>query len=96
MIELGDETMSRRSNSTKNPWVLLLILLCGVVLGGFLGQLAKDVSFLSWLNYGQTFGLMKPVVLDLGIMLLTFGLSIKFTISGIIGLIIAIIVYRFI
>ena len=41
----------------KNNWALLLMLLAGVVLGGFIGQLASNVPFLSWLNYGQTFGL---------------------------------------
>jgi len=88
--------MSRKSSNIKSKWVLLLVLLCGVVLGGFIGQLTKGVSYLSWLNYGQTFGIIKPIVLDLGILMLTFGFSIKFTISSIIGLIIAIIVYRFI
>ena len=39
----------------RSSLVLLLLMLAGVVLGGFIGYLAKDVSWLSWLNYGQTF-----------------------------------------
>jgi hypothetical protein len=84
------------SNTRKNNWTLLIILLCGIVLGGFLGQLASSVSFLSWLAYGNTFGLTSPVVLDLGILVLTFGLTITINIASIIGLIIGIIVYRLI
>jgi hypothetical protein len=84
------------SNTRKNNWTLLIILLCGIVLGGFLGQLASNVSFLSWLAYGNTFGLTSPVVLDLGILVLTFGLTITINIASIIGLIIGIIVYRLI
>lgn len=84
------------SNIKKNNWTLLVILLCGIVLGGFLGQLASHVSFLSWLAYGNTFGLTSPVVLDLGILVLTFGLTITINIASIIGLIIGIIVYRLI
>ena len=34
-----------------------LLLLAGIVLGGFIGSLAAGVPFLSWLNYGQTFDL---------------------------------------
>lgn len=83
-------------NSRKNNWTLLVILLCGVVLGGYLGTLASDVSFLNWLAYGKTFGLTQPLVLDLGIFVLTFGLTITINIASIIGLIIGIIVYRFI
>lgn len=80
--------------SNKNYWVLLLLVLAGVVLGGFIGELASHVSFLSWLSYGQSFGLQKPLVLDLGILVLTFGLTIKITIAGIIGILIAILIYR--
>ncbi|MDE5779705.1 MAG: DUF4321 domain-containing protein [Lachnospiraceae bacterium] len=83
-------------NSKKNNWTLLVILLCGIVLGGYLGTLASNVSFLSWLNYGNTFGLTSPIVLDLGILVLTFGLTISINIASIIGLIIGIILYRFI
>ena len=40
------------------------------------------------------FGLAEPVVLDLGIIVLTFGLSIKITIGGIIGISIGVVIYR--
>nr|WP_330398042.1 DUF4321 domain-containing protein [Lachnoclostridium sp. An118] len=58
-------------------------------------MLAQDTGALSWLNYGQTFGLDEPVVLDLGILVLTFGLSVRITIASIIGMVLAIIIYRF-
>lgn len=78
----------------KNNWTLLLLILAGIVLGGFLGNLAEGVSWLSWLNYGQAFGLQNPIVLELGILVLTFGLNIKITIAGIIGIVVGILVYR--
>lgn len=80
--------------ANKNQWTLLLILLSGIVLGGFLGHLCRNVSWLSWLAYGQTFGLLSPVVLDLGIMVFTFGLTITINIASIIGIIIGIIIYK--
>ena len=80
----------------KNGWILLVLMLSGIVLGGFLGTLAADVPALSWLNYGQSFGLDSPIVLNLGILILTFGLTIKITIASIVGLIIGAIIYRFI
>lgn len=85
-----------RPTSTRNPWVLLILVLAGVVLGGFLGSLAEGVPYLQWLNYGQSFGigLDNPVVLNLGILVLTFGLSIKITIAGILGIVLAILIYR--
>lgn len=78
----------------KNGWALFLMLLAGIVLGGFIGSLAAGIPFLSWLNYGQSFGFSEPIMLDLGILVLTFGLNIKITISGIIGVLIAVVIYR--
>ena len=79
---------------SKNIWVLLLLLLSGVVLGGFLGTLAEGIPFLSWLNFGQSFGIDTPLVLNLGILVITFGFSIRITMAGIIGVVLAILVYR--
>ena len=79
----------------KNSWALFLLLLTGIVLGGFIGMLAEGVPALSWLSYGQSFGLEKPIILNLGLLVITFGLSIKITIASIIGVILAIIIYRF-
>ena len=83
-------------SKSKNTWACFLLLLAGIVLGGFIGELTSGISFLSWLSYGQTFGLSSPLILDLGILVLTFGLTIKISIASIIGVIIAIIVYRLI
>lgn len=80
----------------KNFWVLLLLMLAGIVLGGFIGNLAEGISWLSWLNFGQSFGLDSPLILNFGILVITFGLSIKITMAGIIGVMIALITYRMI
>lgn len=79
---------------SKNAWALFLLLLAGIVLGGFIGSLTENISYLSWLNYGQSFGLDTPLILNLGILVITFGLNIKITLAGIIGVVIAIVVYR--
>lgn len=84
-----------RGAGGKNSWALFLLILTGIVLGGFIGMLAEGVPALSWLGYGQTFGLDQPIILNLGLMIITFGLSIKITIASIVGVVIAIIIYRF-
>lgn len=84
-----------RGAGSKNAWALFLMILAGIVLGGFIGVLAEGVPALGWLSYGQSFGLDSPIVLNLGLLVLTFGLNIKITIASIIGMIISIIIYRF-
>lgn len=85
-----------KSAAGKNFWALFLLMLAGIVLGGFIGELAKGVPMLSWLNYGQSFGFAEPIVLNLGILAVTFGLTMKITIAGIIGIFISILIYRFV
>ena len=46
-----------KGTGSKNAWALFLLLLAGIVLGGFIGMLAEGIPALSWLAYGQSFGL---------------------------------------
>ena len=75
----------------KNNWALVLLILVGVVLGGLIGKLCAGVPAFS---YGQSFGFVNPMVLDLGILVLTFGFTVDITVAGILGIVIAIIIYR--
>ncbi|MGN0402745.1 MAG: DUF4321 domain-containing protein [Acetatifactor sp.] len=73
-------------------WVLVLLVLVGFVIGSFIGTYFSG----TFLSYGQSFGLSQPIILDLGFIVLTFGLTIHITIASIIGVVISLIVYRFI
>ena len=78
----------------KNIWILVIFKLSGLVVGGLLGDIASKVDFLWWLSYGESFGLSSPIELNLNIITLTFGLMFKINIASIIGLAIAIFIYR--
>ncbi len=73
-------------------WVLLILVLIGFVIGRFIGTYFDG----TFLNYGQAFGLSNPVVLDLGFIVLTFGLTIQITIASVLGVILALLVYKMI
>ena len=94
MKQRGGVRMKRIAN--KNGWVLLLLMLAGIVLGSFVATLTQDMARYHWLSFGQSFGLDSPIVLNLGILVITFGLTIKITIGSILGLLLAAIIYRFI
>ena len=78
----------------KSIWILIIFLLAGIVIGGLIGELAGKIDFLWWLGYGQSFGLTEPLVLDLSVVSLTFALQFKINIASIIGVLIALFVYR--
>nr|WP_308623995.1 DUF4321 domain-containing protein [uncultured Eisenbergiella sp.] len=75
---------------SKNGWTCLILVLAGVVLGGFIGNLFPS----SFMNFGQTFGLTNPLILDFGILSITFALTIKITIASILGIVVALLIYR--
>lgn len=76
----------------KVNWIFVVLILIGFVIGGFIGTYFEG----TFLNYGKTFGLNTPVELDLGFIILTFGLKIQITIASVIGVIISLVIYRFV
>lgn len=82
------------ATKAKNVWILTLFILSGLVIGGVIGELAKSVDWLWWLSYNQTFGLNEPITLDLSVVNLTFALMFKINIASIIGMFIAVFVYK--
>jgi len=78
----------------KNIWVFLIFILSGIVVGGLLGVLAEKISWLWWLSYGEQFGFTNPVTLDLSVIKFTLGLWIKINVASIIGMILAVFIYR--
>ena len=82
--------------SDKRFWVFLIFLFSGIIVGSLLGELATAVPGLAWLAYGKSFGLTEPFLLDLNILQLSFGMMFQLNIAGIIGIIIALVLYKFV
>lgn len=78
----------------KSFWILMVFILSGLVIGGLLGEIASRVEFLWWLSYGQSFGLTEPLQLDLSVIKITFALMFKINIASILGMTLAIFIYR--
>lgn len=78
-------------NTGRNGWILLLILICGVVAGGFIGEILGN--YIPILKYGYNLG-VSPHTYDLRVIKLTFGLTFNINMFSILGIIIAILVFR--
>ena len=55
---------------------LILLLLAGLVIGGFIGEWLSAYPSFSFLNYGKTFGLTSPVVLDLNVLVVKLAVIV--------------------
>ena len=92
--------MARTSRALgKNYWALFLLILLGIVVGSFIGYVTKDAKFLSWLNYGIDFSIgdskeSSVVTLNLGFLIINFGLRIKITIGSVLGAIASVFIYK--
>ncbi|WP_432664226.1 DUF4321 domain-containing protein [Wukongibacter baidiensis] len=75
----------------RNPWLLLLLLLVGLVIGGVIGDIFRDS--IKWLGYSKSIGL-EPTPLDLNVIKLTFGFTMKINLASVIGLVISIIIFN--
>lgn len=93
-IDAKEEDIINMATREKNVWILILFILCGIVVGGLLGELASNVDFLWWLSYGEEFGISEPITLDLIVVTISFGLMLKINIASIIGMILAIFIYK--
>lgn len=82
------------ATKTKNFWILLLCMLAGLTVGNFAGELCKNISFLKWINYGQAFGLDRPVTVDLGVIVFSLQASIRITLAGILGMVAGIFTFK--
>lgn len=76
----------------KVNWVFVIVVLIGFVVGGFIGTYFSG----SFLNYGKTFGMNTPVELDFGFLIFTIGLKIQITIASVLGVILSLLIYKFI
>lgn len=74
--------------------IKIITLFAGIILGGYLGELALSVPALKFLAVGKELGFTSPLVLDLSILKLTFGFTVTLNIAGILGLIVALIIIK--
>lgn len=79
------------ANLSKNHFLLLFFILVGAILGGIIGEAFS--GFVPLLTYGKSIGL-NPTTLDLSIIKVTFGFSMKLNLAGIIGIVIALFIYK--
>lgn len=74
--------------------IKVITIFAGIILGGYLGELALSVPALKFLAVGKELGLTSPLVLDLNIMKLTFAFTVKLNIAGILGFIAALFIVK--
>ena len=87
--------MAVGSRSSRNGWYLVILLLIFGLAGGAIGDaVGNNVKSLSFLKNYTIIGMSKPLILDLKLMVVTFGISFNVNILSLVGMFIGFIVYR--
>ena len=86
------------AKGVKGVGILIIVLLAGVIFGGFLGELLTRLigsnPVLDVLNYSRIFGLTDPFSLDFGVLAFSFGLTIRFSVWSLIGMATSYLIYK--
>jgi hypothetical protein len=80
----------------KRNIIFAFFLLAGIIIGALVASLVSDVPVLSWLCYGKTIGIptSDPVIVDLSLIRLAFGLEIGVNVAQIITITAALLLYK--
>lgn len=82
----------------RGIWLILLVVVAGLVVGSLLGELLGSLlpsgRVQELITRGPTIGLTPPATLDLRFLALTFGLSLKVNLVGVVGIVIAALALR--
>ncbi len=80
----------------KKNLILLFYILAGIIIGALIASFARDVSFLSWLAYGETVGIptASPMYLDLSVVKVAFGLEMGINVAQIFTIALSIFCYK--
>jgi hypothetical protein len=79
----------------QNPWwVLIVIVIAGAMLGSVLANAIGQFTYLSWLGRSIAVGLAPPVVIDLHVLTVTFGFTVRLNLGVLLGILVAAYVFR--
>ena len=67
----------------RSFWVTLLLVCAGVVVGSLVAEVTAGTPVLKYLSYGLDFGTAAPVTVDLHVLVVTFGITVKITVAHI-------------
>jgi len=86
--------MARRA---RRPWgAVLLVFLLVAIVGHVLAESVRHIPVLSFLARTLELGLQPAVRLDLALVTLTFGFTVRLNLAVVLGILIALVAWRLI
>lgn len=87
--------MPRVAKRVREPWwVLVIIVVAGAMLGSVFADAVGQFTYLAPLGHSVAFGVDPPVTLDLHVLTLTLGFTVRLNLATVLGIITAIYLFR--
>jgi hypothetical protein len=88
----GGQRLARRG---RNPWWLLLfVIIAGALLGSVIADAIVGYPVLSFLSRDVRAGIDPPFTVDLRVVTLTFGATLRLNLAILVGVVLAIWIFR--
>lgn len=82
-------------SAEKRSSYFIFFILIGAISGSLIGELlGNNIGALKFLKSTYTIGMTNPMLIDLKVLAITFGINFNINIMSIIGIVLAIILYR--
>jgi len=81
----------RGYGSARSPWILVILLVIGGLIGSLIGTAFKHL--LPILDYGFPAIGLAPTSINLIVITITFGVILKLNLASVVGFIIALFIY---
>jgi len=86
------------AKKTDSVIVLLVILILGTLIGSVVGEVIASLAPGGWIeaifSKGVNPGLTPPAVLDLKVLTVTFGLTLRVNLASLLGIVLALFIYQ--
>jgi hypothetical protein len=86
------------AKKTDSVIVLLVILTLGTLIGSVVGEVIGSLAPGGWIeaifSKGVNPGLTPPAVLDLKVLTVTFGLTLRVNLASLLGIVLALFIYQ--
>lgn len=86
--------MARRARPRSPWWALALIVVVGALVGSVIAEIVVTMPYLEVLSREVRAGLDPPLTLDLRILTLTLGFVLRLSLATLLGIVIAVWVFR--
>ena len=83
----------------RNPWLLIIFLLCGALAGGLAGEFLSQFRYLSWMSFGgingykNLFAFSLDPAINVGVLKFGFNAALGINAGSIVGMLLGILLF---